>query len=241
MSMKRVVGAAAVAASVGLSAMTQNAGFAYAVPLDPPCPNCNSGPGGWPQEPPTTTVAPANTEPRGGERSEPPSTQSSAAPSTQSSAAPSTQSSAAPSTQSSAAPSTQSTETQTTQSTAAPSTQSSTTASSAPSATASSTESTTASSTPSTTGSSTGSTTASSTESTTGSSTQNKPWAARSTHPPPPPFVPHEDFVRGTAEVGGPIDASVGFSIVGPGAPPPPRERGFGWNDGPPPGGPPPH
>ena len=143
MSMKRVVGAAAVAASVGLSAMTQNAGFAYAVPLDPPCPNCNSGPGGWPQEPPTTTVAP-NTEPRGGERSEPPSTQSSAAPSTQSSAAPSTQSSAAPSTQS--------TETQTTQSTAAPSTQSSTTASSAPSATASSTESTTASSTPSTDG-----------------------------------------------------------------------------------------
>ena len=78
MSMKRVVGAAAVAASVGLLAPTQNAGFAYAVPLDPPCPNCNSGPGGWPQEPATTTVAPANTEPRGGERSEPPSTQSTA-------------------------------------------------------------------------------------------------------------------------------------------------------------------
>jgi hypothetical protein len=32
----------------------------------------------------------------------------------------------------------------------------------------------------------------------------------------------------------------VSFSIVGRGAPPPPRERGFGWNDGPPPGGPPP-
>ena len=41
--------------------------------------------------------------------------------------------------------------------------------------------------------------------------------------------------------MGGPIDASVGFSIVGHGAPPPPRERGFGWNDGPPPGGPPPN
>jgi hypothetical protein len=41
--------------------------------------------------------------------------------------------------------------------------------------------------------------------------------------------------------VGGPIDVSVGFSIVGHGAPPPPRERGFGWNDGPPPGGPPPN
>jgi hypothetical protein len=37
------------------------------------------------------------------------------------------------------------------------------------------------------------------------------------------------------------VDASVGFSIVGHGAPPPPRERGFGWNDGPPPGGPPPN
>jgi len=41
--------------------------------------------------------------------------------------------------------------------------------------------------------------------------------------------------------VGGPGGAAVGFSIVGRGAPPPPRERGFGWNDGPPPGGPPPN
>jgi hypothetical protein len=41
-------------------------------------------------------------------------------------------------------------------------------------------------------------------------------------------------------DVGGPINAQAGFSIVGNGAPPPPRERGFGWNDGPPPGGPPP-
>lgn len=32
-----------------------------------------------------------------------------------------------------------------------------------------------------------------------------------------------------------------GFSVVGHGAPPPPRERGFGWNDGPPPGHPPLH
>ena len=34
---------------------------------------------------------------------------------------------------------------------------------------------------------------------------------------------------------------TVGFSIPGRGAPPPPRERGFGWNDGPPPHHPPPN
>lgn len=41
--------------------------------------------------------------------------------------------------------------------------------------------------------------------------------------------------------MGGPTDLTVGFSIVGHGAPPPPPQRGFGWNDGPAPGHPPPN
>ncbi len=41
--------------------------------------------------------------------------------------------------------------------------------------------------------------------------------------------------------MGGPTDLTVGFSVVGHGAPPPPPQRGFGWNDGPAPGHPPPH
>ena len=202
MSMKRVVGAAAVAASVGLSAMTQNAGFAYAVPLDPPCPNCNSGPGGGPQEPATTTVAP-NTE-RTEPRSEPPSTQSSAAPSTQSSAAPSTQSTETQSyaehcgaqhTKHHRAPAhraprrVQRTEHHRVQHRKHRRVQHTKHHS------ASSTGSTSASSTGSSTASS--STTASSTESTTASSTQNKPLVAPSTQPPHPPYVPQRRFRSG--------------------------------------------
>ncbi|ART74134.1 hypothetical protein BTO20_35445 [Mycobacterium dioxanotrophicus] len=41
--------------------------------------------------------------------------------------------------------------------------------------------------------------------------------------------------------MGGPRDAPHGFSTPGDGAPPPPPERGPGWNDGPAPGGPPPN
>ncbi|MGZ4564455.1 MAG: MAP_0585 family protein, partial [Mycobacterium sp.] len=48
MSMKRVVSAAAVAAGLSISAVTLNAGSAFAAPLDPPppCPNCHGGGGG---------------------------------------------------------------------------------------------------------------------------------------------------------------------------------------------------
>lgn len=49
------------------------------------------------------------------------------------------------------------------------------------------------------------------------------------------------DFDRGTDDVGGPIDSHAGFSVEGRGAPPAPREHGFGWNDGPAPGHPPPN
>jgi hypothetical protein len=45
--MKRVVGAAAVAAGLGISAMTLDPGFAKSAPLDPPppCPGCQCGGG----------------------------------------------------------------------------------------------------------------------------------------------------------------------------------------------------
>src|ERR1700739_4468065 len=48
MSMKRVVRAAAVAAGLGISAITLTPGFAGSAPLDPPppCPNCHGGGGG---------------------------------------------------------------------------------------------------------------------------------------------------------------------------------------------------
>ena len=42
-------------------------------------------------------------------------------------------------------------------------------------------------------------------------------------------------------QIGGPAGPDVQFSIPGRGAPPPPREHGYGWNDGPAPGHPPPH
>ncbi|WP_460010499.1 MAP_0585 family protein, partial [Mycobacterium avium] len=61
------------------------------------------------------------------------------------------------------------------------------------------------------------------------------------TQPPHPPYVPRHDVVTASAQIGGPAGADVQFSIVGRGAPPPPREHGYGWNDGPPPHHPPPN
>ena len=73
-----------------------------------------------------------------------------------------------------------------------------------------------------------------------------------STQPSHPAYVPRRDLVTASAQVGGragkgPGDVNVQFVIVGRGAPRPPPERGWGWNDGPaphraPPGwyGPPP-
>jgi hypothetical protein len=37
------------------------------------------------------------------------------------------------------------------------------------------------------------------------------------------------------------VDLVNGYWLPGQGAPPPPRPRGYGWNDGPPPGYPPPN
>ncbi len=66
----------------------------------------------------------------------------------------------------------------------------------------------------------------------------NAPWS----QPPHPPYIPpHGDIPRGTAQYGGPTDLKVGFYLPGRGAPPPPRQRGYGWSDGPAPGHPPPN
>ncbi|AFC46953.1 hypothetical protein OCO_05890 [Mycobacterium intracellulare MOTT-02] len=48
-------------------------------------------------------------------------------------------------------------------------------------------------------------------------------------------------YASGNAEIGGPVGLDTGFSVVGHGAPPPPRPHNYGWNDGPAPGHPPPH
>ncbi|MDT5319143.1 MAG: hypothetical protein QOD88_1665, partial [Mycobacterium sp.] len=51
--------------------------------------------------------------------------------------------------------------------------------------------------------------------------------------------TPRGSYDRGNPQMGGPTDAPHGFSVPDHGAPPPPRQRGFGWNGGPPPGRPP--
>jgi hypothetical protein len=55
------------------------------------------------------------------------------------------------------------------------------------------------------------------------------------------PYMPTGRFDRGNDQVGGPRDAPHGFSTPDNGAPPPPPERGPGWNDGRAPGSPPPN
>ncbi|EUA57231.1 hypothetical protein I550_0351 [Mycobacterium intracellulare 1956] len=40
-------------------------------------------------------------------------------------------------------------------------------------------------------------------------------------------------YASGNAEIGGPVGLDTGFSVVGHGAPPPPRPHNYGWNDGP--------
>jgi hypothetical protein len=53
--------------------------------------------------------------------------------------------------------------------------------------------------------------------------------------------APNGRFSRGDAQHGGPTDTPRGFSTPGNGAPMAPRQGDHGWNDGPPPGGPPPN
>ncbi|OMC49408.1 hypothetical protein A5745_06935 [Mycobacterium sp. IS-2888] len=238
MSRKRVVSAAAVAAGLGISALTLNPGFANSAPMDPPppCPNCHGGGGGGggvsggggisggggvsggagqnPQAPATTAPAPTH----------------STAPA---------QTTAPPASQTTETPATQSTEQQTTQSTQTTSTSAQTTSTSAQTT---STSAQTTSTSEQTTSTSAQTTTPGANTSTSSGPTERQALNPPSTQPPHPAYIPPRgEIARGSAEIGGPIDASVGFSIPGRGAPLPPRERGYGWNDGPPPHHPPPN
>ncbi len=220
-SRKRVIGVAAVVASFGLSAMTVNAGLAYSDPT--PCPGCHGGPGGpggggspAPQHP-ASTQAPQTTEAPSPHSTAP---QTTAAPSTQqTTAAPSTQqtTTAEPSTHTTTAePSTNTTSPAGTQTTPQPSTQT--------------TPAGTQTTTPPTQTTPAGSQTTSLTRpGVTATVVLNPP----STQPPHPPFIPRGNLITASAEVGGPVDVTLGFSVPGRGAPPAPREHGFGWNDGP--------
>jgi hypothetical protein len=237
MSMKRTVGAAAVAAALGFSALTLNAGFANSTPpLDPtqpPCPNCHGGnPGGShaPESPPPQQTTPAPTQ------------QTTEAP----------RSTAAPTTHSSAPPTTQTTAPHTTapQTTTPPPTHSSVAPTSTQSGPPRTTPSGSQTTGPRGTGSTerpTGQTTPPAGQSTTPpggkspSGTRATPaLVAPSTQPPHPAFVPHGNL-KANEQVGGPTDINVNFTIVNQGAPTPPPQRGHGWNDGRAPGRQPPN
>jgi hypothetical protein len=217
MSTKRAVRAAAIAATISMSALTLSAGPAFADPSQPPCPNCNGGAhpgGGGPNSGPShepQSPAPQSHEPPSPQSSAPPSPQSSAPPSPQSHEPPSPQSSA-PGAPSSGPPNSHGPES------SAPHGAPSETPPSGPNSAPSSAPNSSPSGEPS-----------------------RKPLAAPSTQPPHPPYTPHGAYLSGNADVGGPTDAHTGFSIVGHGAPPAPPEHAHGWNDGPAPGGPPPN
>ena len=217
MSTKRAVRAAAIAATISMSALTLSAGPAFADPSQPPCPNCNGGAhpgGGGPNSGPShepQSPAPQSHEPPSPQSSAPPSPQSSAPPSPQSHEPPSPQSSA-PGAPSSGPPNSHGPES------SAPPGAPSETPPSGPNSAPSSAPNSSPSGEPS-----------------------RKPLAAPSTQPPHPPYTPHGAYLSGNADVGGPTDAHTGFSIVGHGAPPAPPEHAHGWNDGPAPGGPPPN
>jgi hypothetical protein len=224
MSKKRV-SAVAVAAGLSISALTFSQGFANSAPLDPPppCPNgnCHGGPGGpgGPHSPqaPETSAAPATSA--APQTTAPPAT--TAAP--QTTAPHSSQTTTAPATQTTTPPASQTT-TPAEQTTTPPSGHTTTPA-----------EQTT-------TPPSAQTTTPAGSQSTTPSGTRpTRALVAPSTQPPHQPYAPRGTYLTGSVDVGGPTDANVGFSIVGHGAPPPPPPRGFGWNDGPAPGHPPPH
>ena len=196
MSTKRAVRAAAIAATISMSALTLSAGPAFADPSQPPCPNCNGGAhpgGGGPNSGPShepQSPAPQSHEPPSPQSSAPPSPQSSAPPSPQSHEPPSPQSSA-PGAPSSGPPNSHGPES------SAPHGAPSETPPSGPNSAPSSAPNSSPSGEPS-----------------------RKPLAAPSTQPPHPPYTPHGAYLSGNADVGGPTDAHTGFSIVGHGAPP---------------------
>ncbi|WP_293047002.1 MAP_0585 family protein [Mycobacterium sp.] len=234
--MKRIVSAAAVAAGLSISMAALNAGSAYSAPLDPPppCPNCQGGGGvgggGGGSIAGPGVQAGGGAQAGGGvqvpqnppQTTQAPATQSQA-PATQSTEAPAT-STQAPATQTTQAPAT-STQAPATQTTQAPATQT--------------TQSGAQTTSPS------AQTTAPASGQTTTPQLGGEAYAslnAPSTQPEHPPYIPPRGvYASGNAQVGGPVDLDTGFSIVGHGAPTPPRQHGYGWNDGRAPGHPPPY
>ena len=87
MSTKRAVRAAAIAATISMSALTLSSGPAFADPTQPPCPNCNGGthPGGPAGGPSHEPQAPQSHEPQSPQSSAPqsPQTQRAAKPAIQ--------------------------------------------------------------------------------------------------------------------------------------------------------------
>ena len=229
MSMKRVVSAVAVAAGLSISMATLNAGSAYSAPLDPPppCPNCHGGGGGGAGGGGDLSgpgvQAGGGAQAGGGVQIPQNPPQTTAAPATPSQP---------PTTPSTEPPATQTTQAPATQTTQAPATQTTSPGAQTTSPSAQTT-----------------STSAQTTAPASGQSTTPQPGRERyaslnppSTQPEHPPYIPPRGvYASGNAEIGGPVGLDTGFSIVGHGAPPPPRQHGYGWNDGRAPGHPPPH
>ena len=211
MSTKRAVSAAALAATISMSALTFGTGFAPAAPggpTPPPCPNCNGGPGpGGPA--PAADRATSRRARRATSRKthkptppQNPQSQQPNAPQNPQTHEPQGPQTSAPQGPQTSAP--QGPPSHEPPNGGAPTTAPANAPSNAPS-----------------------------------HEPNTRELQAPSTQPPHPAYTPHGTYARGSVDVGGPTDARAGFSVEGHGAPPPPRERGWGWNDGPPPGAPP--
>ena len=243
MYMKRVARAAAIAASIGMTGLSAGVGLAGAVPLAPPSCNqqgessCQPAPGpangqqgGAPQSPPggndthDRQGGNAPESPQGGGNA-PQTTQNSAPPSTEGNAPHDQKGNAPQSTENSAPSTTQSTAPETTQGNAPRDQQGNRQNDQQ--------------------GNGSHDQQGHGPQSSQGSTPSQSPQTSTSERPRdvprPPPFTPSGAFNRGNDQVGGPRDAPRGFSAPGDGAPPPPPQRGPGWNDGPAPGGPPPN
>jgi hypothetical protein len=229
MSMKRVAAAAAVAAGLGASVTVFHAGFANSVPCpnwqhdktcDPPPVNQGPGFGGSSPVPTPGSQVPGAGTPH--VTTSPPGVTTNV---------------------------TTSPPGVTTNVTTSPPWSGSTTTTTSPPWSGSSTPSTSApwsgSSTPSTSAPWSGTTTQPGQLSSSPPTTTITVLNAPTTQPPHPPYYPPRGpILRGTSQIGGPVDLPGGFYGWGQGAPPPPPPpppNGYGWNDGPAPGHPPPN
>jgi len=238
MTIKRVAAAAAVAAGLGFSAAAVNGAFAYSAPLDPaPCPNWDKSCTG-----PRTT--PNQGPGYGGSGSVPPPGSNVPKPSVSPSSTPWSGTPPMSTTHPTTTP-WSSAPMSTTHPTTSPGWGSTTQATTSP-GWGSTTQATTSpgwgSTTQATTSPPWGSTTQPGQRSSYPATTTRPVLNAPNTQPQHQPYYPPRgDIPRGTVQIGGPVDLTVGFFVPGRGAPPPPRQSGYGWSDGPAPGHPPPN